>query len=76
MTKPVEDAIADLEGLDRITSYSAESNSFVILEMEVDVNVDQALVDVSNKVKSARNKLPDAVDEPIFQKVDINASPS
>jgi len=75
VTKPVEDAIADLEGLDRITSYSAESNSFVILEMEVDVNVDQALVDVSNKVKSARNKLPDAVDEPIFRKVDINAQP-
>lgn len=73
VTKPIEDAIADLEGLDKITSYSAESNSFVVLEMEVDVNVDQALVDVSNKVKSARNKLPDGVDEPIFRKVDINA---
>ncbi|NCC58702.1 MAG: efflux RND transporter permease subunit, partial [Synergistales bacterium] len=73
VTKPIEDAIADLEGLDKITSFSAESNSFVILEMEVDVNVDQALVDVSNKVKSARNKLPDSVDEPIFRKVDINA---
>ena len=75
VTKPIEDAIADLEGLDKITSYSAESNSFVILEMEVEVNVDQALVDVSNKVKSARNKLPDSVDEPIFRKVDINAQP-
>jgi len=75
VTKPIEDAIADLEGLDKITSYSAESNSFVVLEMEVDVNVDQALVDVSNKVKSARNKLPDSVDEPIFRKVDINAQP-
>ena len=75
VTKPIEDAIADLEGLDKITSYSAESNSFVVLEMEVDVNVDQALVDVSNKVKSARNKLPDGVDEPIFRKVDINAQP-
>jgi len=75
VTKPIEDAIADLEGLDKITSFSAESNSFVILEMEVEVNVDQALVDVSNKVKSARNKLPDGVDEPIFRKVDINAQP-
>ena len=75
VTKPIEDAIADLEGLDKITSYSAESNSFVVLEMEVDVNVDQALVDVSNKVKSARNKLPDSVDEPIFRKEDINAQP-
>ncbi|MFA5473844.1 MAG: efflux RND transporter permease subunit, partial [Aminobacteriaceae bacterium] len=75
VTKPIEDSIADLEGLDKITSYSAESNSFIILEMEVDVNVDQALVDVSNKVKSARNKLPDSVDEPIFRKVDINAQP-
>lgn len=73
VSKPVEDALADLEGLDKITSYSAESNSFVVLEMEVEVDVDQALVDVSNKVKSARNRLPDGIDEPIFRKVDINA---
>ena len=75
VTKPVEDSIADLEGLDKITSFSAESNSFVILEMEVDVDVDQALVDVSNKVKSARHKLPREIDEPVFRKVDINAQP-
>ena len=67
VTKPVEDSIADLEGLDKITSFSAESNSFVILEMEVDVDVDQALVDVSNKVKSARHKLPREIDEPVFR---------
>ncbi|MGI6782871.1 MAG: efflux RND transporter permease subunit [Aminivibrio sp.] len=73
VTKPVEDSIADLEGLDKITSFSAESNSFVILEMEVDVDVDQALVDVSNKVKSARHKMPRQIDEPIFRKVDVNA---
>ncbi|HOO88191.1 MAG TPA: efflux RND transporter permease subunit, partial [Synergistales bacterium] len=75
VSKPIEDAIADLEGLDKITSYSAEGMSFVVLEMEVQVDVDQALVDISNKVKAARNKLPDGVDEPIFSKVDINASP-
>ncbi len=75
VTKPIEDAIADLEGLDKITSYSAEGMSFVVLEMEVEVDVDQALVDISNKVKAARNELPDSVEEPIFSKVDINASP-
>ena len=75
VTKPIEDALADLEGLDKITSTSAESASFVVLEMKVTVDVDQALVDVSNKVKSARNKLPDSINEPIFQKVDVNAMP-
>ena len=75
VTKPIEDALADLEGLDKISSYSAESTSFVVLEMEVEVDVDQALVDVANKVKSARNQLPDSVDEPLFKKVDVNAMP-
>ena len=75
VTKPIEDAVADLEGLDKITSYSAEGTSLVVLEMTVNVDVDQALVDVSNKVKSARNKLPDKVDEPVFSKVDVNAQP-
>ncbi|NLD96234.1 MAG: efflux RND transporter permease subunit, partial [Synergistaceae bacterium] len=37
VSKPIEDAIADLEGLDKITSYSAEGMSFVVLEMEVQV---------------------------------------
>ena len=73
VSKPIEDALADLEGLDKITSYSAESNSFLVLEMEVEVDVDQALVDVSNKVKSARHRLPDGIEEPVFRKVDINA---
>lgn len=75
VTKPIEDAIADLEGLDKITSYSAEGMSIVLLEMKVEVDVDLALVDISNKVKGARNKLPTAVEEPIFSKVDINAFP-
>jgi HAE1 family hydrophobic/amphiphilic exporter-1 len=75
VSKPIEDAIADLEGLDKITSYSAESMSFLVLEMEVNVDVDQALVDISNKVKAARNKLPSDIDEPVFSKVDINAMP-
>ncbi len=75
VTKPIENSVADLEGLDKITSYSSEGRSLVILEMEVNVSVDQALVDVSNKVKAARRDLPDTVDEPIFRKVDINAMP-
>ncbi|MDI9370653.1 MAG: efflux RND transporter permease subunit [Synergistaceae bacterium] len=75
VTKPIEDAIADLEGLDKITSYSAEGMSLVLLEMKVEVDVDLALVDISNKVKVARYKLPTAVEEPIFAKVDINAFP-
>jgi len=75
VTKPVEDAIADLEGLDKITSYSAEGMSIVVLEMKVEVDVDLALVDISNKVKAARYKLPTAVEEPVFSKVDINAFP-
>ncbi len=41
VSKPIEDAIADLEGLDKITSYSAEGMSFVVLEMEVQVDVSE-----------------------------------
>ena len=39
----------------------------------MNVDVDKALVDVSNKVQIARRNLPDGVDQPIFRKVDINA---
>ena len=75
VSKPLEDALADLEGLKTITSYSQDGVSILAVEMEVGVNPDLALVDVNNKVKAKVQSLPDGVDEPVCMKFDINAQP-
>ncbi|MCL2010544.1 MAG: efflux RND transporter permease subunit [Synergistaceae bacterium] len=75
VSKPLEDALADLEGLKTITSYSQDGVSLLAVEMVVGTNPDLALVDVNNKVKAKMQSLPDGVQEPLCMKFDINAQP-
>ena len=75
ISKPLEDALADLENLHSITTYSLEGTSMVAVEMEAGTNPDLALVDVNNKVKAKVPDLPDDADEPVASKFDISAQP-
>ena len=75
VSKPLEDALADLENLKSITTYSIEGISMVAVEMEAGTNPDLALVDVNNKVKAKIPDLPDDADEPVASKFDISAQP-
>jgi HAE1 family hydrophobic/amphiphilic exporter-1 len=75
VSKPLEDALADLEGLKTITSYSQDGVSLLAVEMQPGTNPDLALVDVNNKVRAKVRALPDGVDEPICLKFDINSQP-
>ena len=75
VSKPLEDALSDLEGLKTITSYSRDGVSMLAVEMESGTNPDLALVDVNNKVKAKVSDLPRDADEPVSTKFDINAQP-
>ena len=75
ISKPLEDALADLENLKTITTYSVEGISMVAVEMQAGTNPDLALVDVNNKVKAKVPDLPDDADEPVSSKFDISAQP-
>ena len=75
ISKPLEDALADLENLKSITTYSIEGTSMVAVEMRAGTNPDLALVDVNNKVKAKIPDLPDDADEPVSSKFDISAQP-
>ena len=75
ISKPLEDALADLENLKSITTYSLEGVSMVAVEMMSGTNPDLALVDVNNKVKAKVPDLPDDADDPVASKFDISAQP-
>ncbi|MBQ7560187.1 MAG: efflux RND transporter permease subunit [Synergistaceae bacterium] len=75
ISKPLEDALADLENLKSITTYSLEGVSMVAVEMMAGTNPDLALVDVNNKVKAKVPDLPDDAKEPVASKFDISAQP-
>ena len=59
MTKPLEDSLAGIEGVDVITSISRQENSQISVRFKLERNPDSAAADVRDRVSRVRNKLPD-----------------
>ncbi len=75
IVQPVEDAIASVEGVKEINGYALDGTGFVVAVLEYEVDVTQATLDISTRVKAITSTLPDDADEPVVDKIDINALP-
>ena len=75
VTEEIEDAVSTISDLENLTSYSRENVSIVIVEFDYEVDADLAAIDVKDKVDAIRASLPDDVEPPTIQKLDINAMP-
>lgn len=73
VTQLVEKQLSNIEGLDKITSTSAENYSRVFLEFGFDVDLDDATNDVRDALERVTGNLPDYADNPQVMKFDINA---
>ncbi|MFN4072878.1 MAG: efflux RND transporter permease subunit [Thermus sp.] len=75
VSKPLEDALSTLSGVDTIGSSSTEGFSLVFVQFQQGVDVDRVAVEVSQKVAAARAQLPKDASPPVVQKFDPSASP-
>jgi multidrug efflux pump len=75
VTKPLEDSLAGIEGVEVITSISRAENSQISVRFKLERAPDSAASDVRDRVSRVRNKLPDEVDEPVIAKVEADANP-
>ncbi|MCA9717386.1 MAG: efflux RND transporter permease subunit [Myxococcales bacterium] len=71
----IEESLQGIGGVKRMTSRNLEGVSNVTLEFELEVDGNQALQDVRDKVAAIEQQLPDGIEPPIVQKFDIGASP-
>ncbi len=71
VSKPLEDAISQVQGVRRIESTSLEGLSYVFIEFDSEINLADAALDVANRVRTVN--LPEDADAPIVRKFDINA---
>ncbi|MBL4871762.1 MAG: efflux RND transporter permease subunit [Robiginitomaculum sp.] len=62
--RPLEHQLLGLEGLVNMQVFAVESMVAVILEFSPSVDMDEALVDVREKVDTARVEFPDDTEEP------------
>ncbi|MGQ9819798.1 MAG: efflux RND transporter permease subunit [Candidatus Kapaibacteriales bacterium] len=73
ITKKIEDEISTISGIDRITSYSMDNASIVLIQFKLGKNVDIANQEVKDKIDKIINDLPVESQKPIIQKVDIQS---
>ena len=75
VTKPLEDQLAGIEGVNVMTSRSRSERSYINIKFDLSRDPDAAAAEVRDKVSRARRHLPDEIDEPIIAKVEADASP-
>ena len=75
ITKPIEDALSGIEGIDFIQSVSRAESSQVTVRFKLDRDADAAASDVRDRVAQARGTLPEEANESIVQKQEADAQP-
>jgi multidrug efflux pump len=75
VTDPIEAEINTIEGVKHIKSVSFEGFSQITVEFDQKRKIDQAAQDCRDTLARIRGALPNDIDEPIVQKLDINAFP-
>jgi multidrug efflux pump len=75
VTTKIENAIAGVDNIDYITSYSTATKSRVTIYLALNANVNTALEDINSNLASIIKELPDGVNNPVVKKSDPNAAP-
>jgi HAE1 family hydrophobic/amphiphilic exporter-1 len=75
VTKPLEDAIIGVNGINTISSTSSEGSANIGINFVEGTDVNQAAIDVARKVDQARRLLPTDAGDPSIFKADTTAFP-
>jgi multidrug efflux pump subunit AcrB len=68
VTRKVEDAVAELDNIDRIISNVKDEISVTTVAFDIGINKDNAVNDVRNVVAQIRQDLPQDIEEPIVER--------
>ena len=75
VTQVIENEVAGLEGVDKLTSQSRDESASVNVQFTADRDVDAAANDVRDRVSRVMNRLPQEADAPQIQKTESGADP-
>jgi hydrophobic/amphiphilic exporter-1 (mainly G- bacteria), HAE1 family len=75
VTKPIEDIINTVSGIDELRSTTTEGVSIVTVQFLLSKNGDVGMQEVRDKVNTILAELPDGTDPPIVDKFDTSSMP-
>ncbi len=73
VTRLVEDAVAGINGIDKINSEVTDGQSETMAEFRMDVPTDKAVQDVKDAIDGIVEDLPANVETPIVTRVDVES---
>jgi multidrug efflux pump subunit AcrB len=75
VTKTIEDGVSGVEGVRHISSSITDGLSLTTIQFALETNTDRALNDIKDAVTRIRSSLPQNVNEPLIQRVDVIGLP-
>lgn len=66
ITTPIENAVAQVNGIDYMTSTSQTSTSTITINLVLNHDPDSALTEISTKINSVLNQLPSGTQQPVL----------
>ncbi|MEO9830568.1 MAG: efflux RND transporter permease subunit [Nitratireductor sp.] len=75
LLRPVETRLKSISGIKEMRSSAYQGGGNVVVEFQAGADLDKALDDVRNKVSDAEQDLPQGVDEPSVNEVNISEFP-
>ncbi len=73
ITKPIEESVNTISGIEELTSTSYEGTSSVMVKFQLEKNGDVGAQEVRDKINAVLAQLPQGTDQPIVSKLDIGA---
>lgn len=75
VSRKIEEAVNPIAGVRHVTSISREGLSTIIVEFELEVKLNDVAQEARAKIAAIRNDLPQSMEEPVIQKLDIHGFP-
>ncbi len=75
ITKPLEQVVVTIENIDTIASISNEGSSILLLQFKFNTDMDNATLQMREKIDMIKGYLPDGTSSPIVAKLDPNSFP-
>ncbi|MEG0280159.1 MAG: efflux RND transporter permease subunit [Morganella sp. (in: enterobacteria)] len=71
VTKQVERAVSGIPGIRHISSSVTEGISATTVEFDLDIDANTATSDVREQITQIRSELPQGIDEPLINRIDV-----
>jgi HAE1 family hydrophobic/amphiphilic exporter-1 len=75
ISRPIEESLAAVQGVEEITSTSTEGRSVVRVSFNWGTDLDVAANDIRDRIDRVMSRLPEDIERPMIRKFDLSAFP-